>query len=419
MAHIFRLGLALLLLVCLAWSLPARADFAYTSITGVCETHKSELYKAQNTSCQTASQTSFALEYSATNGYGMGLIGAYSLDMGTCYVGGTRCRYYTTNNIYAARTYIPRAYTYTSCPSGSTSVGGTMCRCNDGYIQTSSGCSLPTAADKLGAMIGDASAARLYTVANQSTLCMDGIVVKYKSKNVTSSYTEYLGPFEPGGTCTASYTVSLSPIDYGGDIKVKITDCATAGGCSGTQTLKITSTSSFGTTSGVTSAAYCALGTCYGQINGLYTCVPCAVQQIGQQTSVTTGANGSVTSSVTTDYTCTLSGCSTIKITYDGTGAVQSKTTESTPPDDFCRSNPNATICKKSTFAAASCGSSPACDGDAVQCAIATEQYRRNCMLYDTPNTESQLYNAEKKDKASITSQAVNTAVQVSPSSVQ
>lgn len=37
-----------------------------------------------------------------------------------------------------------------------------------------------------------------------------------------------------------------------------------------------------------------------------------------------------------------------------------------------------------------------ACDGDAIQCAIAKEQYARNCKLFDDTSAESDLYNANK-----------------------
>lgn len=36
------------------------------------------------------------------------------------------------------------------------------------------------------------------------------------------------------------------------------------------------------------------------------------------------------------------------------------------------------------------------CDGDAIQCAIARDQYRRSCQLMDKESAESQLYHAEK-----------------------
>jgi hypothetical protein len=58
----------------------------------------------------------------------------------------------------------------------------------------------------------------------------------------------------------------------------------------------------------------------------------------------------------------------------------------------FCEQNPEVTICKRSTWGGA-CGAF-ACDGDAVQCAIAREMHQRNCQLFETTSTLSDLGNA-------------------------
>lgn len=50
---------------------------------------------------------------------------------------------------------------------------------------------------------------------------------------------------------------------------------------------------------------------------------------------------------------------------------------------------------KPGTFGG-SCTGSFACEGDAIQCAIAKEQHRRNCKLFDEKSAESDLYNAHK-----------------------
>jgi hypothetical protein len=43
-----------------------------------------------------------------------------------------------------------------------------------------------------------------------------------------------------------------------------------------------------------------------------------------------------------------------------------------------------------------SCEAGFACDGDAIQCAIAREQHRRNCVMFNDPSDESRLYEANK-----------------------
>jgi len=80
----------------------------------------------------------------------------------------------------------------------------------------------------------------------------------------------------------------------------------------------------------------------------------------------------------------------------DGTGSCPDKYTltagrciaNQPPPDDdrdrdFCKENPDLTMCKPGTFGG-SCGAFN-CEGDAIQCAIAQEQHQRNCKLFDDP----------------------------------
>jgi hypothetical protein len=55
------------------------------------------------------------------------------------------------------------------------------------------------------------------------------------------------------------------------------------------------------------------------------------------------------------------------------------------PISKFCTDNPTAALCRKamdSKFSSA-CGSAPICEGDAIQCAMASEQFTRNCQLYN------------------------------------
>lgn len=63
--------------------------------------------------------------------------------------------------------------------------------------------------------------------------------------------------------------------------------------------------------------------------------------------------------------------------------------------EGICKENPDSPMCKKSTFGG-SCAANFQCDGDAIQCAIAQEQHRRACKLFDDQSPESQLYNDNK-----------------------
>jgi hypothetical protein len=65
------------------------------------------------------------------------------------------------------------------------------------------------------------------------------------------------------------------------------------------------------------------------------------------------------------------------------------------PKDTFCQENPTSSICKTGSFSG-SCTSGFTCDGDALQCSIAREQYARNCQMFDKALPESALYDTEK-----------------------
>lgn len=54
----------------------------------------------------------------------------------------------------------------------------------------------------------------------------------------------------------------------------------------------------------------------------------------------------------------------------------------SDPGGSFCQENPTADICKPSSFSGA-CAGGFTCSGDAVSCAMAREQFNRNCQVFD------------------------------------
>lgn len=64
--------------------------------------------------------------------------------------------------------------------------------------------------------------------------------------------------------------------------------------------------------------------------------------------------------------------------------------------EEFCKKNPDDPSCKRSTFTGA-CEAGFQCEGDAIACAIANEQYRQNCKLF-----------GEDKDANSLTNKALN-----------
>lgn len=194
--------------------------------------------------------------------------------------------------------------------------------------------------------------------------------------------------------------------------------CAAEGGMSGTSQGKnwvwgpyvSTGAKCSGSTGGVPPPAseppvQCPAPQCPGTVtvNGTTTsiCVACgATQSPGPVTSTTgseTGASGTTTSTGTSSSSTTCSGgtCSTTTTTTvtgsNGTSSQQQATTSQTQAS-FCEAHPADVQCKgsdeRSSFGGSCAGFT--CSGDAVQCAIAQEQHRRNCALFDTPTTLSQ-----------------------------
>ncbi|GLR12896.1 hypothetical protein GCM10007907_16860 [Chitinimonas prasina] len=64
-------------------------------------------------------------------------------------------------------------------------------------------------------------------------------------------------------------------------------------------------------------------------------------------------------------------------------GGEDGEPTEPTKPKPFCEENPGSPICKESKYSG-SCGSEPSCEGDAIQCAIARNQFQLGCSLANT-----------------------------------
>jgi hypothetical protein len=147
----------------------------------------------------------------------------------------------------------------------------------------------------------------------------------------------------------------------------------------------------------------CGPGQVPGTINGQTVCLGAGesnpVQKVETATTTTTNAQGQPTGTTTTTTTTKDNGTSpTVTTTTKNPDGTTTTTTQNAGPDTkkpdvqrFCEQNPDLSICKKSTWGG-SCGAF-ACDGDAVQCAIAREIHTRDCALYDTPTTLSTLGN--------------------------
>lgn len=129
----------------------------------------------------------------------------------------------------------------------------------------------------------------------------------------------------------------------------------------------------------------CGTNQCPGTVNGQAVCVPCKGQQEqGPSTSASApagSASGAQPGTSDTTTTCNGVNCTTTTTTKDGSGNVTGTTDKTQKQESFCKENPTSALCKQSSFGG-QCGA-VTCEGDAVQCAIAADQYRRNCQWFD------------------------------------
>jgi hypothetical protein len=95
--------------------------------------------------------------------------------------------------------------------------------------------------------------------------------------------------------------------------------------------------------------------------------------------------------------------------------------TSNDPVGDFCKSNPQASMCKTtpdSSFAGA-CGTPPVCSGDAVMCAVAAATFATNCAMTQAPSSDSPevaLYKSESAKPQGDQTGSGATTVNIGPS---
>lgn len=140
-----------------------------------------------------------------------------------------------------------------------------------------------------------------------------------------------------------------------------------------------------------------------GEVNGLEVCVKDKGGNVIETSKDTIKKNedGS-TDKVTEKTTCKGNTCTTEKTTTTTTNnntSSSSTTTKTESKEDYCKANANAQQCKgeeeKEGKFGGSCSAGFTCEGDPLQCAIAKDQHKRNCQMFDDKTPESQLYDAE------------------------
>lgn len=180
----------------------------------------------------------------------------------------------------------------------------------------------------------------------------------------------------------------------------------------------------------------CKSGEYEGTVNGTKVCLPAKSKEtiikeetINNNDNSTTNINKTVKCE---NGKCTISETTTNK---DSSGSTTGESTKETQvsQSDFCAQNPGSSVCKspglgkeeeegedekKSSFSG-SCSSNFNCEGDSVQCAIALEQNKTACKLFDESNTYFQAFkDAEASNSDGVESSTVDLASHVSVDSV-
>lgn len=148
-----------------------------------------------------------------------------------------------------------------------------------------------------------------------------------------------------------------------------------------------------------------------GQVNGVDVCVSVRPDSgVGSTTTTTSTNNGTETQAVTTQNqtqcangVCTTTTTTTTTTTNNSTGATTTGTTTgstSQSQEGFCLANEDSKLCSDGTEDGSSftgsCTTEFVCEGDAIQCAIAREQHKRACKMFDDESPESKLYEDNK-----------------------
>jgi hypothetical protein len=264
------------------------------------------------------------------------------------------------------------------CPENSTLSGG-VCTCTAPAVQNAenNGCSAPVV-DDLGICKG------LVDVLNYSATPL----VHFGSVGLTACYMGYVLE----GSGGAGSGVAGGQSELYGPFKCSLGTDGKPKGCTPVpKPPEIT--------------GECAMGTFPGTVNGVEVCVPPDKSVTGPTTTTasppTPGASAPPipgappgTTTTTEETTCSGGSCTTTTDYKDDAGESLGKTETTVTKTQYCQDNPDAPGCDdgESSFSG-SCGGGFECEGDALLCAIAQEQYKINCKLYENDDDSNSEYN--------------------------
>lgn len=147
-----------------------------------------------------------------------------------------------------------------------------------------------------------------------------------------------------------------------------------------------------------------------GDVNGVRVCMPFNAKKGTVEEETKDNGDGTKTDTKTEveckDGKCEVTKKSTTTNTSTNTTVNTTTTTTTVDKSTFCRTNPTASVCKNEQGEeegagkfGGSCSGGFTCDGDALQCAIAKEQHKRNCEMSDNL-LKSDEYKEWQKEKA-------------------
>lgn len=127
----------------------------------------------------------------------------------------------------------------------------------------------------------------------------------------------------------------------------------------------------------------------FSTINGVTVCAsaPSKTNNTTTSTSTTGGSTNTTTTNTTTtnNNNGTVTTTTTTNVTNNNGTPITTTDTKTEDTKSFCDKNPSSQVCKEAKEGKfiGGCSAGFSCEGDAVQCAIAKEQHRRNCELFE------------------------------------
>lgn len=300
---------------------------------------------------------------------------------------------------YGASTYVATQSVYTSwytdgtaCPANSTASGG-ACSCNSGYIESGNTC-VPEP-DECQKLAGQTAGYKNYEGKADEFFFCDGWNSAGGGKCVVKVERGLSWEDPPG----SGHWFSQGKGVYTGQ---KGTSCNGSGG-NGDGPAGSTPKPSDGKEPdkpdpGTAAPAPCPQGQSAGEVNGQRVCAPRGTDSPVEvkSTSSSTNANGDKTDT-TKETKCDGAKCTTTTTdctTLNGQSSSTCSSTSSTvSAGDACKGNSSLSVCgdgEDGSSFSGSCASGFQCKGDAIQCAMAQEQYKQRCDFVNWSSTWKQ-----------------------------